>query len=187
MGLRAYHRVDPLMDERKSHYSPAQLGAYLKVQLVAGRQAQRGTFRSLDSLRAALPNAYARHIDFLVKERDLVVRKDGTVYVDGWQEWQEGDLTVGERMARLRDKRRRSVTPDDTDGGVTPPSRDRNNDRNNDRNGAVTQPSLSAIGVGVGVSTSVENGLTRPSTTPGAGAVERPVDPLEEEAVPWLA
>lgn len=103
---RAYHRVDPLMDERKSHYSPAQLGAFLKVQLVAGRQKHRGCFRSLAALRGTLPAAYARHVDFLVAEGDLVSLPDGAIYVDGWREWQEGDLTVKDRMAALRNRRR---------------------------------------------------------------------------------
>lgn len=104
--MRAYHRVDPLMDERKSHYSPAQFGAFLKVQLVAGRQTHRGRFRSIDALRGALPAAYARHVQFLLDEGDVVVNGGGEVYVPGWDEWQEGDFTVRERMARLRNKRR---------------------------------------------------------------------------------
>lgn len=103
---RAYHRIDPLMDERKSHYSPAQFGAFLKVQLVAGRQGQRGWFRSVPALRGALPAAYARQIDFLIAENDLQVCGDGRVYVPGWDEWQEGDWTVAERMARLRNRKR---------------------------------------------------------------------------------
>ena len=103
--MRAYHRVDPLMDERKSHYTPAQFGAYLKVQLVAGRQSHRGRFRSIEALRMALPAAYARHVPFLVEEGDVVVSRTH-VYVDGWDEWQEGDVTVGERMKRLRNRRR---------------------------------------------------------------------------------
>ena len=98
--MRAYHRVDPLMDERKSHYTPAQLGAFLKVQLLAGRQSHRGRFRSLDALRGAMPASYLKHLSFLVAEGDLVVT-DAGVYVDGWDEWQEGDITVAERMARL--------------------------------------------------------------------------------------
>jgi hypothetical protein len=131
--MRAYHRIDPLMDERKSDYTPAQFGAFLKVQLLAGRQTRRGRFRSIQALTGALPSAYARHVRFLVEHRDLIVAKDGSVYVDGWDEWQEGDLTVRERMARLR-----------------------NRHRNDSRNEAVTQPSPTATrsGVGVGVSTS---------------------------------
>jgi|SRR4051812_38359900 hypothetical protein len=93
------------MDERKGHYSPAQLGAYLKVQLLAGRQSRRGRFRSSAALRSMLPAAYARHVDFLISEGDLVECKDG-LYVDGWDEWQEGDVTVRERMARLRNRHR---------------------------------------------------------------------------------
>jgi hypothetical protein len=107
---RAYHRVDPLMDERKGHYTPAQLGAFIKVQLLAGRQSKRGHFRSVAALKSMLPSAYARHVDFLVAEGDLV--QNGTsIYIDGWQEWQEGDLTVRDRMAALRNRRR--------NGGVT--------------------------------------------------------------------
>lgn len=104
--MRAYHRVDPLMDERKGHYTPAQFGAFLKVQLLSGRQMQRGRFRSLEAVRALLPASYVRHVDFLLAQGDLVVQDDGTVYVDGYDEWQEGDLTVKDRMARLRNRRR---------------------------------------------------------------------------------
>jgi hypothetical protein len=128
--MRAYHRVDPLMDERKGHYSPAQLGAFVKVQLVAGRQSRRGRFRSLPALRGALPAAYAKHVDFLVAEGDLSVQPDGTVYLEGWDEWQEGDLTVKERMARLRNKRRNQTVTET----VTPPS-----------------PTATHVGVGSGV------------------------------------
>jgi hypothetical protein len=111
--MRAYHRVDPLMDERKSHYSPAQLGAYLKVQLLAGRQTHRGRFRSIKALEGALPAAYARHVAFLIEQGDLIVCADGSLYLDGWDEWQEGDVTVGERMARLRNRKRNNgVTGD---------------------------------------------------------------------------
>lgn len=101
------------MDERKGHYTPAQLGAFLKVQLVAGRQTKRGHFRSITALRALLPSAYVRHVDFLVAEGDLDVNtRTGAVYVDGWDQWQEGDLTVGDRMRALRNRRRNNgVTP----------------------------------------------------------------------------
>ncbi len=139
--MRAYHRVDPLMDERKSHYTPAQFGAFLKVQLLAGRQTRRGSFRSMTALRGALPVAYVRQIDHLLTEGDLVVRDDGAVYVDGWDEWQEGDLTVGDRMARLRNRHRNATVT----GSVTL---------------TVTEPSPAAIrssvGVGVGISGSDE-------------------------------
>lgn len=112
--MRAYHRVDPLMDERKGHYTPAQFGTFLKVQLLAGRQSKRGHFRSVAALRAMLPSAYVRHVDFLLSEGDLDVLTDGSVYVDGWDQWQEGDLTVKDRMAALRNRRRNGTV---TEGG----------------------------------------------------------------------
>lgn len=141
--MRAYHRVDPLMDERKSHYTPAQLGTFVKVQLLAGRQTHRGRFRSVDALRRALPADYARHVPFLVDQGDLVTLADGTLYLDGWDEWQEGDVTVRERMARLRNRHRHpTVTPTVTNG-VTQPS-----------------PTATRSSVGVGVS---DSGHTRPT------------------------
>lgn len=104
--MKAYHRIDPLMDERKSHYSPAQLGAFIKVQLLAGRQAHPGRFQSVAALRRALPAEYVRLVPFLVDQGDIVTLTDGCAYVDGYDEWQSGDLTVGERMKRLRDRQR---------------------------------------------------------------------------------
>lgn len=116
--MKAYHRTDPLMDERKGHYAPAQFGAFVKVQLLAGRQTRRGRFRSVAALKAMLPSAYARHVEFLVEQGDLIPASRhapcdqcppgppprGEVYIDGWDEWQEGDLTVGERMRVLRER-----------------------------------------------------------------------------------
>ena len=104
--MKAYLRIDPLIDERKSHYTPAQLGAFLKVLALASRQAHRGRFRSMKALMGALPAAYGRLVPFLVEQGDLTVLTDGTVYLDGYDEWQEGDVTVRERMARLRNRQR---------------------------------------------------------------------------------
>ncbi len=156
---RAYHRVDPLMDERKSHYTPAQFGAFLKVQLVAGRQSAPGYFRSVEALRRALPGEYVRHVPFLIEQGDIVTIADGRAYIDGWEEWQEGDLTVGERMARLRNRKRNAaVTPP-----VTP---------------TVTQPSPPAIGIGVSSSVGVsKESLGPPKPVP---ARSQPGDPSKE-------
>jgi hypothetical protein len=160
--MKAYHRIDPLMDERKGHYSPAQLGAFVKVQLLAGRQSKRGRFRSVAALRNALPAPYIRHVDFLLAEGDLVVQKDGTVYVDGFDEWQEGDLTVADRMAALRNRRRNSGVT----GTVTP---------------TVTEPSPAAIGVGIGVGVSSNQEINETVEDRGARA-HRPVDPVKVPA-----
>ena len=116
--VKAYLRLDPLIDERKSDYTPAQLGAFVKVLALASRQKERGTFKSAKALAGALPSAYARHLAFLVEQGDLIERRDGSVYVDGYDEWQEGDLTVRDRMAKLRNRRRNNGVT----GGVTQPS-----------------------------------------------------------------
>ena len=103
--LRAYYRIDPMMDENKSHYTPAQFGAFLKVLLLAGRQRHRGRFRSRAALIGSLPAAYAKLVPFLIEQRDLVEQSDGTILLLGWDDWQEGDFTVRERLERLRKRR----------------------------------------------------------------------------------
>lgn len=113
--MKAYLRVDPLIDERKSHYTPAQLGAFVKVLALSSRQAHRGRFRSVKALVGALPAAYGKLVPFLVEQGDLVEQPDGSVYLDGYDEWQEGDVTVRERMARLRNRSRNNWR----NGGVT--------------------------------------------------------------------
>jgi hypothetical protein len=158
--MKAYHRTDPLMDERKGHYSPGQLGAFVKVQLLAGRQTRRGRFRSAAALKSMLPGAYSRHVDFLVEQGDVIpatrhpvcdqcpkgASPRGEVYIDGWDEWQEGDLTVGERMKRLRNKKR-NATVTDTDDEASP----------------------AAIGIGVGSSV----GVGSPASAGDAREVDR--------------
>jgi len=121
--MKAYIRTDPLIDERKGHYSPAQLGAYLMVLCKAARQADRGRFRSEAALRNMVPAAYVKVLPFLYSEGDLVVKDDGSVYVDGWDEWQEGDLTVGERMRRMRNRKRNAGVTDPVTPTVTQPYR----------------------------------------------------------------
>ena len=110
--MKAYLRFDPMMDESKGHCSPGQFGAFVKIVCLASRQKDRGRFRSMDALRRMLSPAYARHLPFLISEGDVVELPDGRAYIDGWDEWQEGDWTVAERMARLRDKGRNNVSPE---------------------------------------------------------------------------
>jgi hypothetical protein len=165
--VRAYHRIDPLMDERKSHYSPAQFGAFLKVQLVAGRQSSPGAFRSFKALVGSLPAAYARLVPFLIEQGDLVEQPDGSLYLDGWKEWQEGDLTVGERMRRLRNKPRHHAVTNGVTPTVTQPS-----PAANAKSDSLSGSTTSGIGVGVGVE-------ARPSQSPSSDATELQV--LAEE------
>lgn len=109
--MKAYLRFDPLTDERKAGYTDGQFRAFFKTLCFAARQNPRGRFRSLAQLRGLL-GAHARHVSFLIAEGDIVPLGDGSVYVDGWDQWQEGDLTVAARMAALRNRRRNgAVTP----------------------------------------------------------------------------
>lgn len=108
--MKAYLRFDPLTDERKAGYTDAQFRAFFNLICAAGRQNPRGRFRNIAQVKGLL-GRHARHVPFLVSEGDLVTLGDGTVYVDGWDHWQEGDLSVADRMAALRNRRR--------NGGVT--------------------------------------------------------------------
>lgn len=113
--MKAYIRLDPLVDESKADYSPAQFGAFIKVLALAARQKQHGRFRSRRALEMILPGPYARLLPHLFAEGDLVELESGAVYVDGYDEWQEGDHTVAERMRRLRNRQRNNHR----NGGVT--------------------------------------------------------------------
>jgi hypothetical protein len=117
---RAYLRLDPAFFERKALDQKYPAGA---VVALAGafcngeHQPQRGRFRNERVLRALL-GPYAKWIPYLIAKRDLV-RVGEQLYVDGWDEWQEGDWKVGERVRRIRGRRKASpanppVTPDVT-------------------------------------------------------------------------
>lgn len=108
--MKAYLRVDPLICVRKAHYTDGQFRAYLTTLTLAAMQRERGVFVNQAQLKELL-GRLGRHVGALLAFGDLTERLDGTIYVDGWREWQEGDLTVGDRMAALRNRRRNgSVT-----------------------------------------------------------------------------
>lgn len=114
---RAYIRLDPSFDERKYDYPDGPYAALIATFCLAEHQPERGRFRSLDYL-ARLLGKRGRHAAFLVEHGDLAKLPDGRCYVVGWDEWQEGDWKVGERVARIRGRKDGTVevTPD-----VTPP------------------------------------------------------------------
>lgn len=119
---RAYLRVDPALFERKviqQGYPPVAYAAYCAVLCLADSQPIRGRFRDQRVLKA-LVGPLARHLGFLLERRDLIPAAEHSrcvncptghgapmqLYVDGWDEWQEGDWQVKERMARVRHKNR---------------------------------------------------------------------------------
>lgn len=112
---RAYLRLDPGFDDRKYAYPDGPYAALIATFCLAELQTQRGRFRSFDYLTRLLGKR-GRHAKYLLENGDLVELPDGRVYVEGWDEWQEGDWKVTERVARIRDRQKaeRDVTPDVT-------------------------------------------------------------------------
>lgn len=104
---RAYLRIDPNIDQ--TH--PDNLDGFVRLLCVAARQPERGRFRSRVILEGLLGKPKVRA---LYARGDVMDQADGRAYVMGWDEWQEGDHTVGDRMKRLRARRHNIV--------VTPPS-----------------------------------------------------------------
>ena len=117
--MRAYLRLDPYATDRKSDYPDGAFRAFFETLCHAEQQPQRGRFRNR-KLLAVLLEKRARWIPYLIERGDLVETESGKLYLDGWDEWQEGDVTVSERMKRLR-SRQKGVTPTDTPT-VTPPT-----------------------------------------------------------------
>lgn len=110
---RAYLRIDPAFFERKAltqGYPAGVFSALVGTLCLAEHQPERGRFRSERLLRALLED-YGRHVPELIRRGDLVRLEDGRLYVDGWDEWQEGDWKVGERVARIRSRPRNGAAP----------------------------------------------------------------------------
>ena len=108
---RAYLRLDPGFYERKLEqgYPLPAIAALVGCLCLAETQSRRGFFRDEPVLRALLGPA-AKWVPFL-RDRGDIVDRDGRIYIDGWEEWQEGDLTVKDRMARLRSRRGNVTDP----------------------------------------------------------------------------
>jgi len=111
---RAYLRIDPNLDMTK-----ADLASFVRLLCAAGRQPDRGRFRDRQLLERAVGRAKAK---VLIADGDVSVLPDGRLYVEGWDEWQEGDHTVADRMRRMRHRRaekRATVTPPPSRGHAT--------------------------------------------------------------------
>lgn len=158
---RNYLRLDPMIFERKAveqHYSAAELGTFVATLALGEHQPHRGRFRSTHALRAQLDDpdrgvtGYGRHVKTLLERGDLVEQPDGRLYIDGWDEWQEGDFTVRDRVARLRDRRKGTASnvtdPGDvTAASVTSRQRSPHGGRQGDSNGrGVSEAIAGAVG-----------------------------------------
>lgn len=95
---RAYLRMLPNIDQH-----PDAL-AMVRAMCAAARQPQRGRFREPVVLERAVGRKAYR---LLVERGDVVPAVPGPgVYLEGWDELQEGDMTVAERMRRYRKRKR---------------------------------------------------------------------------------
>lgn len=92
---KAYLRIDPNID---AHPDPATM---LLLICWANRQRHRGRFRELAQLRRIVGR---RQLQEAIDRGDLVEEAGGVFYLAGWDEWQEGDFTVGERVRRVRQR-----------------------------------------------------------------------------------
>ncbi len=150
---RAYIRLDPAFDERKESYPDGPFAALVSTFCLAEHQPERGRFRSLDYLRRLLGHR-GRHVQYLVDHGDLTLIPDGRVYVDGWDEWQEGDWKVAERVARIRSRAKHTppvtpkVTPPVTVGVTLHPPKAVETDRLDSADSAEAEQGLSAGGDG---------------------------------------
>lgn len=97
---RAYLRIDPNVDQ----VYPELRNTFVGLLCSGHRQPERGRYRDRALVEALHSRPFVRRC---FDRGDLVLLTDGRVYIDGWDEWQEGDLTVAERMRRMRDRRRR--------------------------------------------------------------------------------
>jgi len=139
---RAYLRVDPAMFERKviqQEYPPLAYAALAASLCLADSQPVRGRFRD-DHLLRVLLGPLARQLPYLLEHSDIVPASSHRgcgncpsghglpkqLYIDGWDEWQEGDWQVKERLARVRAKpsngKHRIKIPDPTVSNDTDPT-----------------------------------------------------------------
>ena len=94
---KAYLRMDPDIDQKH----PDNLAELIRLMCASARQRPRGRFAN----RAVLCSLFGRAtINRFLARGDVVEEQDGEIVVDGWDAWQEGDMTVAERVRRTRNK-----------------------------------------------------------------------------------
>jgi hypothetical protein len=133
--------------------------AMVKAMCSAARQPDRGRFRHPEVLERIVGR---RQYRAMVERGDVVKADPGPgVYLDGWDEWQEGDHTVAERMHRMRERRKRNKTV----SRVTPPPSPARNVVTTDA-GTTTEEVLHGDGDGVGDSPPPPVGRRKNGTNP---------------------
>ena len=143
---RAYLRIDPNVDQ----VYPEIRNTFVGLLCSGHRQPERGRYRDRRLVEALHSKSFVQRS---YARGDLVDLPDGRVYIDGWDHWQEGDLTVAERMRRLRERRRTR-----RDGGVTETA-------SPDRSDVTTD----ASSIGRGTSSGVGVGDSEPPNPPPSG------------------
>lgn len=118
--MRAYLRLDPKLRRQKWDYPDGAFRAFVEMLCASESQPVRGRFESRELVKAML-GPRRRWIGYLLEHGDLGQEGEEFVVI-GWQDWQEGDITVPERMARLRAKKAGAalVTPADTPDDTAP-------------------------------------------------------------------
>lgn len=107
---RAYIKLDPGFPDRKEYYPDGPWRALVTLFCYAAHQPSPGTFKN-EKLVKVILGPHARHLAFLLDERDVTKSRDGSLVVVGWVDWQEGSYpSVGARMDAI-EKRRRPMTP----------------------------------------------------------------------------
>lgn len=102
---RPYIKLDPRLPERKDYYPDGPWRALVETFCYAASQDTPGRFKNERVLRALL-GARGRHVPFLIEQGDLTPSNLGFVYVEGWEQWQEGKYpTVAARLSAIEDKR----------------------------------------------------------------------------------
>ena len=111
MSARTYIRVFTDQTERWAGLSDSEYRLLMDLTLLAAQQHPPGRFRSMEVLRAFTPTGLRRRLNRLYSLGHLLVLPTGQVYVDGWEEDQEGDWKVAERVKRHRARERGSGPP----------------------------------------------------------------------------
>jgi hypothetical protein len=178
--MRAYVRLDTRFPEHKENYPDGPLATLALLIPLAEQQPDRGRFRP--QVLKALLGRRARWVRYLVEHHDLVVEEDGTLYLEGWTEWNEGNWQVAERMRRVRE-RKRNADRNSGDG------QDRNARYGANRNAAVDSRARGAQSTVQRAKSSVQSALgdRPPAAVEGVHSENRSLPELDPEAEALVA